>query len=108
MGGMPPGSAEAHSSGGVAEPEKDLISSHGVLQHCRLRMCVQVDEFEAGIVAVELYGAPRWEQAGLASADRASNEGCYYYALKELHTVRTGEHSLPRAPASSGNGAHVA
>lgn len=106
---MPLGSAEAHSSWGVAAPEKDLISSHGVLQHCRLRMCVQVDdEFEAGTVALELYGAPRREQAGLVSADQASNEGCYYYALKELHTVRTGEHSLPRAPASSGNGAHVA
>jgi hypothetical protein len=105
---MPPGSAEAHSSGGVAEPEKDLISCHGILQHCRLRMCVQVDEFEAGTVVVQLYGAPQREQAGLASADRASNEGCYYYALKALHTVRTGEHWLPRALASSGNGAHVA
>jgi hypothetical protein len=71
-------------------------------------MCVQVDEFEAGTVAVELYGAPRREQAALALADRASNEGCYYYVLKELHTVRTGEHWLPRALASSGSGAHVA
>jgi hypothetical protein len=61
---MPPGSVEAHSSGGVAELERDLISSHGVLQHCHLRMCVQADEFEAGTVAVELYGAPRREQAG--------------------------------------------
>jgi hypothetical protein len=108
VGDMPPGSLEVHSSGRVAGLETDLISSHGVLQHCRLRMCVQVDEFEAGTVAGELYGAPRREQAGLASADRASSGGCYCYALKELHMVRTGEHWLPRAPASSGNGAHVA
>ncbi len=72
------------------------------------RKCVQAGEVEVGIVGLELYSALRREQEGLASADQASNERCYRYALKASHTVRTGVHWHPRVPASSGNGARVA